>query len=154
MGQPIDARQTAKAIEEANQQVGALCYRVSDKGRLRVLMVTSRRTGRWIIPKGWPMVGKTASEAAAQEAWEEAGVRGVAEETSIGAFTYTKLRGPGDGCLLCRVTVFPLAVQHLADRFPEKNQRDRSWMSPAEAAKQVAEKGLAELLKAFAPEPR
>ncbi len=151
MGQAFDARRTEQSAEALHEQVGALCYRVSDKGRLKVLLVTSRRTGRWIIPKGWPMEGKTASEAAAQEAWEEAGVRGLACDRSIGAFCYRKQRGPREAAILFRVEVFALRVVQLAERFPEQRARNRDWMTPEEAARQVAEPELAALLKSFAP---
>ena len=75
-------------------QVAALCYRRSAKG-LRILLITSRDTGRWIIPKGWPMRNRSEAQAAAREAWEEAGLRGVIDERSIGFYTYSKKVGPG-----------------------------------------------------------
>jgi len=136
---------------QLHRQVGALCYRVSSKGRVKVLMVTSRRTGRWIIPKGWPMAGKTAAEAAAIEAWEEAGVEGRIRDGIIGRFTYDKIRD-GEEALVCRVEVFPLKVKDLAERFPERDERKREWMSQGRAAKQVAEPELSALLRGFAPE--
>lgn len=43
------------------QPYAALCYRLKGKtGALEVLLLTSRDTGRWVIPKGWPMEGKTS----------------------------------------------------------------------------------------------
>ncbi len=142
----------ASGADQLYHQVGALCFRQSRKGRIKVLLVTSRRTGRWVIPKGWPMVGKTDAEAATQEAWEEAGVQGRVDGTAgIGCFSYNKIR-PGEKTLLCRVEVFALRVQSLADRFPERRMREREWMSPSRAAKQVAEPELAALLKDFRPE--
>ncbi|MCG7625611.1 NUDIX hydrolase [Epibacterium sp. Ofav1-8] len=135
---------------QLHPQVGALCYRITAKGRVKVLLVTSRRTGRWIIPKGWPMDGKTAAEAATIEAWEEAGVRGQALDGRIGRFSYVKTRENATA-LACRVDVFPLRVRGLATQFPERGERRRAWMSLRRAAKQVAEPELAALLSSFAP---
>ena len=73
------------------EQVGALCWRLH-KWRVQVLLVTSRDTGRWVLPKGWPMAGKTAEAAAAREAWEEAGVEGLVQAQSIGRYCYDKIR--------------------------------------------------------------
>ncbi|WP_255731560.1 NUDIX hydrolase [Phaeobacter sp. B1627] len=147
----VDGCGQGKDAVRLYHQVGALCFRLSRKGRIKVLLVTSRRTGRWVIPKGWPMVGKTDAEAAAQEAWEEAGAQGRVSDSSIGHFSYHKIR-PGEKSLMCRVEVFPLRVRTLADRYPERRMREREWMSPGQASKHVAEPELAALLKVFRPQ--
>lgn len=126
------------------EQVGALCWRLH-KGRVQVLLVTSRDTGRWVLPKGWPMAGKTAEAAAAREAWEEAGVEGLAQAQSIGRYCYDKIR-PNAVPLLCCVDVFPLRVRRLKSDFPEHKQRRRKWFSAVEAASLVAEAELATML--------
>ncbi len=144
------ARQMSVGVD-LYHQVGALCYRVSRKGRVKVLLVTSRGTGRWIIPKGWPMEGLTSAQSAAQEAWEEAGVRGEVLPPLLGQFTYKKIR-PGKLPLDCLVDVFALRVEEVAERFPERGERLRDWLEPEEAARHVSEPGLAALLRSFAPE--
>lgn len=128
-------------------QVGALCLRQSDK-KPEVLLVTSRGTGRWIIPKGWPMNGKSLAEAAAQEAWEEAGVKGRISDEAVGSYTYDKSE-EDEAQRLVEVQVFALWVEGLKDDFPEASERKRKWFSPKEAAKLVAEKDLKAILRSL-----
>lgn len=132
---------------DVRTQFGALCYRVKD-GETQILLITSRNTRRWIMPKGWPMANRTPAEAAAQEAWEEAGVEGKVGETSIGLYTYTKVMAKSDD-LPCAVVIFPLRVRDLKNKFPEANERSRRWFSPKKAAKAVWEPELAALLESF-----
>ncbi|MDA5092505.1 NUDIX hydrolase [Aliiroseovarius sp. KMU-50] len=129
-------------------QVAALCYRGNGDEK-EVLLITSRGTGRWILPKGWLMEDRPASEAAAQEAWEEAGVtKGNLNETPVGAFSYDKELE--DGAIApCEATVFQLKVKELTDDFPEANERNRTWVRPDEAVKMVNEPGLKKLLRNF-----
>lgn len=127
-----------------NLQVAALCLRGAP-GQREVMMVTSRGTGRWILPKGWPMVGKTLADTAAQEAWEEAGVRGVPVLTPVGSYQAVKVLDDGRD-LPCRVEVFEVAVTGLSDSYPEVGQRRRQWMLPSRAAGLVLEPGLKALL--------
>jgi 8-oxo-dGTP pyrophosphatase MutT (NUDIX family) len=128
-------------------QVAALCLRAGEAGQ-EVLLVTSRGTGRWILPKGWPMAGRSLAEAAAQEAWEEAGVRGRIEEAPLGSFAAEKVTDAGDA-LPCRVSVFRLHVEAMEAAFPEAGQRDLQWFSPRRAAELVLEPGLSALLRAI-----
>ena len=125
-------------------QVGALCVR-RHKGKREVLLISSLDTGRWIIPKGWPMNGRTLAGAAAQEAWEEAGVRGQVRPGHIGVFTYLKKRDSGMH-LRCEVRVFQVEVQSLSERYPEAGRRTREWFTCEEAAERVAEDGLKQIL--------
>lgn len=131
------------------EQYGALCYRVKKKQpAVEILLITSRDTGRWVIPKGWPMDGKSAAAAAAREAWEEAGVKGTIRTTPIGSYNY--LKGLPHGLKVdCRVRVFPLAVDDLSKNFPEKDERRAEWVSCPEAASRVQEPGLKDLILAF-----
>ena len=77
-------------------QYGALPYRVTKTRGIEYLLVTSRETGRWIIPKGWPIEGMKPAKTAAREAYEEAGVRGTVSDKAIGNYSYKKeLRGRG-----------------------------------------------------------
>ena len=130
-------------------QYAALCYR-AQRGRLQILMITSRDTGRWIIPKGWPMPGRSPAECAAQEAWEEAGVQGHAAQLPEGCYSYAKALGPRLA-VPCLVEVYPLRVERLAGQFPEKGQRRRKWFAPKKAALKVAEPDLAQMLAGFVP---
>ncbi len=129
-------------------QTAALCYRVED-GRKRVLLITSRGTGRWVIPKGWLMRGKKANEAAVVEAWEEAGVRpGRTADQPIGTYVYDKIKNSGLPVTV-EMLVFPVEVQSLEDQFPEARERTRRWVTPAEAAEMVDEPGLKQILLGF-----
>lgn len=130
-------------------QVAALCWRRSRKG-LRVLLITSRDTGRWIIPKGWPMRHRTEAQAAAREAFEEAGLRGPIEERSIGYYTYTKKFGHGQSAA-CVVRLYPMEVHEMLKQYPETGQRRVKWFSPGGAARRVAEPELAACIRAFDP---
>lgn len=126
-------------------QMAALCYRMK-KGQPEVLLITSLHTGRWIIPKGWPMRGRDAAGGAAAEAWEEAGVvpRRV-DPSAIGSFRYLKkLRGGVE--VPCETKVFLIQVEKLADEYPQKGKRRRKWVSTSEAAAAVDEPGLRDLL--------
>ena len=125
-------------------QVGALC--VDDAGR--VLLITSRDTGRWIIPKGWPMAGRTLAGAALQEAWEEAGVEAEPGQRT-GVYHYDKGHDAGFA-IPVEVVVFTVRVRGLADAYPEAGARERRWFAPAEAAALVAEPELAALIRAVA----
>lgn len=115
-----------------------------------MLLVTSRQTRRWIIPKGWPMKGRNGPQAAAQEAWEEAGVRGAIADKPLGVFGYVKcyIDAPDRRCA---VKVYPLAVTEELDVWPEMSQRERRWMTLADAAAAVDEPELKALILGFKP---
>lgn len=134
---------------DARTQFGALCFR-RRKSNCEILLLTSRDTGRWIIPKGWPMDGMTPAEVAAAEAWEEAGVKGTAHDYCVGLYGYTKLLEDGDK-VPAVVAVFPVEVSRLADDFPEASERKRKWFSQKKAASQVREPDLKQLLRSFDP---
>jgi 8-oxo-dGTP pyrophosphatase MutT (NUDIX family) len=131
-------------------QFAALPWRLTDDGVRQVMLLTSRETGRWVIPKGWPMKRLKPSKAAEREAFEEAGLVGhIAGKRPIGVYHYEK-RLPA-GRLLCEVWVFLLRVDHQLDDWPEKAQRETQWFDTAEAARRVEEGALAEIiLHAFA----
>jgi 8-oxo-dGTP pyrophosphatase MutT (NUDIX family) len=126
-------------------QVGALCVRRQHDGSCQVLLVTSRDTGRWIIPKGWRAKRLRDHEAAAREAEEEAGVSGKVKSKPIGNYVYPKFDQTGARSL--RVAVFLLRVRHERDRWPEQDQRRRAWFDVRKAAKEVRESGLQTLMK-------
>ncbi len=130
-------------------QVAALCWRPARSGAGReVLLITSRDTGRWIIPKGWPMRGRGAGGAALQEAWEEAGVRGELNETPVGRYHYDKI-AKGGHPIPVETMVYAVRVTELAEEYPEVGQRRREWTAPAEAARRVREPELKSLLERF-----
>ncbi len=134
------------------QQIGALPYIVDPGGRTQVMLITSRDTGRWVIPKGNPIPGLASHEAAAQEAYEEAGIRGIPCPVAVGSFAYRKRRRTGRYRELV-VQVFPLAfVEQVAD-WPERHQRDTRWFPLDRAAAAVDEPDLKALIMAFR-EPR
>lgn len=130
-------------------QYAALCWRGAETG-VEVLLITSRDTGRWVIPKGWPMSGLAPEEAAAREAWEEAGVKGVVSPVSLGRYGYLKDMATSPA-VPCAVAVYGLRVENLASKFPEKAERKRQWFRPDEAASQVREPDLAALIRSFTP---
>lgn len=132
-------------------QVAALPWRRKDDG-VEVLLVTSRDTGRWVLPKGWPEDREDLYMAAAREAAEEAGVDGAVSRLEIGRYFYDKLQRSGAEWR-CEVLVFPLEVARLAEKWPEKKRRRREWFPAAEAAKRVREADLAELIAQFGVAP-
>lgn len=134
-------------------QIAALPLYRDATGQLRVLMVTSRDTGRWVMPKGWLMDGKKPWDAAAIEALEEAGAVGFVVSDSIGAYHYPK-RLPGGASIDCRVTVYPMIVDRLKRRWKERKERRRRWFSLKKAARLVDEPELAALLTAIAAKPQ
>ncbi|MCF6234381.1 MAG: NUDIX hydrolase [Rhodobacteraceae bacterium] len=133
---------------DVRTQFAALCYRTKH-GESEILLITARGSGRWIIPKGWPMDAMTPGECAGQEAWEEAGVTGKIFNRPLGLFSYQKVIG-GEGLPIVAM-VYPVRVDSLAKDYPESGQRKREWFSPKKAAKQVAEPELARILKGFDP---
>lgn len=130
-------------------QFGALCWRVKN-GAVQVLMITSRGTNRWIIPKGWPMQGLTPCQTAMQEAWEEAGVEGKMSDRFLGLYSYVK-KIDKKTSVPCVVMVYPVKVARLVTDFPEAGQRKRKWVAPKKAAAMVHEPELAHILKNFDP---
>ena len=129
-------------------QHAALCYRESFPGAAEVLLITSRDTGRWVLPKGWPKKGECGSETALREALEEAGVEGTAAPDSAGLYAYDKVM-PGDVILPCIVTVHPVEVSWLRHEFPERAVRQREWFLTDAAADAVDEPELKAILANF-----
>jgi 8-oxo-dGTP pyrophosphatase MutT (NUDIX family) len=141
---PVDK----KSKNSEPRQFGALAYREREGG-LEVLLISSRETRRWVLPKGWPMKGVKPHHAAAREAMEEAGLVGSIGKAAIGSFTYDKKLDNGSA-LKCEVTVYPMKVNQELERWPEANERTRRWFSIDEAAEAVEEPDLRELLVLFA----
>lgn len=144
---PIALRPRTKS--DMRTQFAALCYRIRND-KPEILLVTSRGSGRWILPKGWPIAGKTPGECALVEAWEEGGVQGKAHEQCLGVFSYNKSTDP-DHTLPCLGLIYPIKVKSLATEYPEAGQRKRKWLRPKKAAARVDEPELAVLLRHFDP---
>jgi len=117
---------------------------------MEILLVTTRRTRRWIIPKGWPIKGLKPAKSAAREAFEEAGVRGRVAGKSIGRFTYDKQLGETGMRVPCEVRVFPLLVKRQSVTWPELEQRVVQWVAPSRAISLIREPELKALVAAFA----
>ena len=122
------------------QQSAVVPYRIGSDG-LEVLLVTSRRGSHWVLPKGIVDPGLTASESAAKEAKEEAGVEGAVGARSLGKYRYKKWGGT------CKVEVFPMEVTAEADDWLESQTRKREWMTVAEATKRLSKKGLRKIVR-------
>lgn len=140
----------AAAKRETRTQFAVLPFRVKKKGGVEILLISSLDTGRWIIPKGWPMDGMRPAEAAAQEAWEEAGLRGKVHDSVLGLYSYSKWLDE-EMSIPCVVLVFPFEVSHLDEVFPEAGKRKTKWMSPKKAAQRVDEAELKQMIEAFDP---
>jgi 8-oxo-dGTP pyrophosphatase MutT (NUDIX family) len=125
--------------------VAALCWRLSPI--LEVLLVTSLRTRRWILPKGWPMPGLSSAQSAAFEALEEAGVVGEIAELPVGRYHYLKEKKGRS--IPCNVDVFALHVRHLLRTWPEKDTREIVWLPVPEAARRIMEPELRHILLTF-----
>jgi 8-oxo-dGTP pyrophosphatase MutT (NUDIX family) len=137
---------------KGDRQYAALPYR-KKKGVVEVMLVTSRETRRWIIPKGWPIAGVKPHNLAALEAMEEAGLVGKIDEQPIGSFHYDKKRGDGS-IVNCTVDTFALEVEQQMPAWPEQDQRQTKWFQPEDAAAQVQEPELRDLIKKFAKKVR
>lgn len=130
-------------------QVAALCYRTTPDDQKEILLITSRDTGRWILPKGWPIDGKDALGSALSEAWEEAGVKpGNSDAAPIGTYEYVKRLAGGEP-VNCVTEVFAVEVSELAEDYPERPERQREWVSPEVAADRVDEPQLRDILREF-----
>ena len=113
---------------------------------IEVLLITSRETGRWIIPKGWPVEGLPPHVAAAREAQEEAGLGGRISEHTIGRFHYDKRLADGSS-VPCAVEVFTFEVDQQMQSWPERDERRTRWFTPDEAAEAVQERELQAIIR-------
>jgi len=136
-----------KPTKQVGIQYAALPYRLVGR-KMQVQLITSRGTGRWVIPKGWPMKGLMAHEAAAVEAAEEAGLKGAIADRPIGSYAYVKALKP-EQQLNVQVIVFPLRVDGQIEAFKEASERTARWFSFKEAARLVAEPSLRRIILDF-----
>lgn len=132
------------------RQVAALPLRRTPGGMLEFLLVTTRGTGRWIIPKGWPSKRLSDCRAAAREAWQEAGVKGKITPQAVGTYRYAKAETDPQ---IIDVSVFVLEVLEVHDTWREQNQRRREWFEANEAVRQIGAPSLVELIKSMLANP-
>ena len=142
-------RNSSRTVAARRLQYGALPYRVSSGSRAEFMLVTSRETRRWVIPKGWPKKGKSPHRLAAREAFEEAGVTGAIGRRSVGSFSYEK-RLKNGGLIECEVRVFPLEVKRQSKQWPEMQERKIKWLSASKAAEKVKEPMLGKIIRRLA----
>ena len=147
------SRACAPGSIQTIRQIAALPYRTDGPAvdaPVRVLLITSRENKRWVIPKGNPTPGLAVHAAAALEADEEAGVRGLVCPTPLGSYRYRKRQRNG-ASLMVDVDVFPLAVNRELDHWKEQAERERRWVPLHDAAEMVEEPDLADLIRSFGP---
>jgi 8-oxo-dGTP pyrophosphatase MutT (NUDIX family) len=128
-------------------QVAALPWR-ERAGRTEIMLITSRDTGRWVLPKGWPEGTEQLYESAAREAAEEAGLSGSMSHLELGRYYYAKRLSSGME-RRCEVLVFPMHVDGVASKWSEKDERKREWFPVSKAARLVREQDLGELIRHF-----
>ena len=137
---------TAPTSDRIQPQAAALPYRY-ENGKLKVMIVTSRRTGRWVFPKG--SMGKSEEwQAAAQEAYEEAGVSGTVDRTPLGRYLSLKVRG--HEAWYTDVALYPLKIEKFHKTFPEKAERKRKLVGMKKARKLLSQPEMAALVEALA----
>ena len=128
-------------------QVAALPWHRTSTG-IEIMLITSRDTGRWVLPKGWPETSERLCETAAREASEEAGLSGSVDTHEAGRYFYLKELSSGEQ-VACEVLVYPLEVRKVAEKWKERRQRTRKWVSPSEASRMVNEPDLCRLILSF-----
>ena len=133
------------------RQVAAIPFRLDDRGNVEVMLITSNATGRFIVPKGWPMKGKSGKKAAATEAREEAGVVGKALKEPLGVYSYWKRLS--DRFVHVTVTVYLLSVVDTLTDWKENSRRRRAWLSPTDAAVLIDEPQLASMVRSMISPP-
>ncbi|MEO9772768.1 NUDIX hydrolase [Roseibium sp.] len=126
-------------------QIAALCCRQGDN-EPEILLVSTRGTGRLILPKGWPEKDKPAYETAVIEAYEEAGVVGEPDSRAMGSFR--SFKGLSDGLRIrTKVLVFRIRFKKQLQSFPEIGQRKLFWLPLSEAIEAVDEPALGRFLR-------
>lgn len=147
---PISGRRTSDTngiVRTSRQlQAAALPWRRTPSG-IEIMLVTSRGRGHWLLPKGWPDRNERLHDAASREAYEEAGLKGIVAMQEFGRYFYHKRMAAS--AIACEVSVFPLRVVRVADKWKESGQRSRKWMGPSEAMEAVQQPDLRALIAAF-----
>ncbi|WP_131193741.1 NUDIX hydrolase [Lichenihabitans psoromatis] len=129
-----------------HRQYGAVPFRFDQDGFLEVMLVTSRDTGRWIVPKGWPIAKLKPRQVAAREAWEEAGLKGrIVGTKALGRFRYMKAI-EDEQPIECELTLFALQVSKQSKSWPERRQRKTEWFGVDAAIALASDPGLRKIL--------
>ena len=137
---------------EPRQQYGVIPWRTAKSGELRIMLVTSRGKGRWIVPKGWQEPDRAPYMSAALEAFEEAGVIGEVVPRPLATFEYLTVSDTLDEERRL-VTLFSMHVVGTLTNWPERHQRKRRWFGLAEAANVVDDPELASVIAALDRDP-
>jgi 8-oxo-dGTP pyrophosphatase MutT (NUDIX family) len=140
-------KKAKRASGKPRAQIAALPLRRAPSGEQEILLVTTRTTRRWVVPKGWRMKGKKGYEAAALEAREEAGIVGKVRKKPLGRFLYWKRME--DHFMLCKVTLYLLKAERRLENWLENSQRRSHWFSLQDAADIVEEPGLKAAIRAL-----
>ncbi|TDJ56950.1 MAG: NUDIX hydrolase [Ignavibacteria bacterium] len=126
-------------------QSAIIPYRL-EEGKLEILLITSIRKKKWIIPKGFIEFNLSAFESAKKEAFEEAGVIGTNETIELGSFTIKKYGGRTN------IVVYSMEVEKFKDDYPEKNLRKRKWYSVEEAIETISIPEVIKMIETLAVE--
>jgi 8-oxo-dGTP pyrophosphatase MutT (NUDIX family) len=146
---PKNPKMPNKPKAAVRQQFGVLPYRENKKVGLEILLVSSRETGRWVVPKGWPIKGLKPAASAAREAYEEAGLRGAMRSRSLGSYLYEKRLVEKRTTVPCEVRLYSMQVTRQETTWPEHAERKRFWFSPTAAIAAVSEDGLKAIIGDF-----
>ena len=139
-----------KPSSRGKVQYAALPWRRLEDGRAEILLISSRETRRWVIPKGWPIKGLASNMTAMREAYEEAGIEGYPSMAPLGAYGYLKrLRSGREKFVTVDVYALQVTVENVD--WPEKHEREKRWVSIAEAATLVDEPELRMIIAGFQP---
>ena len=136
-----------KKVKAVGIQYAALPYLIVRR-RVEIMLITSRDTRRWVIPKGWPMKGLKPQDAAAIEAAEEAGLIGEVESRPIGSYRYLK-QLKANHSIAVQVILFPFRVHAQVESWKEQGQREFRWFRYQRAASLVAEPSFRRLIREF-----
>ena len=152
----IQAAEPEEAAPEGSgkplKQVAALPFRVGADGRIEILLITSRDTGRWIIPEGLADDRPQGPPGRRAGGLRRGRAEGEIAADPVGWYRYDKRLDRGRA-LPCKVRVYPLRVEAQHERWPEREQRTLRWFRPEEAARLVHEDELQRLLAVFAAPP-
>ena len=109
-----------------DEQAGVLAW-LPGTDPVQFCIVTSRRTGRWILPKGNVDPGMSSREAAEQEALEEAGLVGTAAPEPIAIFRAPKIRPPLIWTI--EIAYYPMRIDEVLDDWIEADLRGRRFVT-------------------------
>jgi len=140
---------TKQRLVRKARQIAALPWRLAADGGLEILLVTSRTSKHWLLPKGWPIPGKSGLESALQEAFEEAGIQAKGPDSPLGRYAFVKVLHD-ETELACTMSVYAVGQVAELPEWPEKEQRERMWFTQAEAASIAFDLNLSRFLATIA----